>query len=104
MVRRLYGTLSGCMGAVIPDIRVYQETSQDFQPGMQASIRWDVSGRLAVNFAAIRSLDCYRTQLYGGRKWFKRNFDVALGSERHFHGGFRELVFKKLAGLKGFQS
>jgi hypothetical protein len=39
----------------------------------------------------IRGLDCYRTQLYGGRKWFKRDFDVGLGSERHFHGVFGDL-------------
>jgi hypothetical protein len=47
-----------------------------------------MSWRLAVNFAVIRVLDCYRTQLYGGRKWFKGNFDVGLGGEGHFHRVF----------------
>src|ERR1700728_3884421 len=98
MVRRLSEALSGCTRAVIPDVRVYQETSQHFQPGVQASIRWDMSWRLAVNFAVIGVLACYRTQLYGGRKWFKGNFDVGLGGEGHFHRVFLRPIFKKPAG------
>ena len=48
--------------------------------------------RRAVNFAVIRCLDCC------SRKWFKRNFDISLRSERHSHGVFETCL--KPAGLR----